>query len=154
MCIRDRLKDYLKNLYLQNKLIKPGAFQLDGCALDITKITTPSYFLSAQEDHIAPWRATYSGFTYFTGDKQFTLAHSGHIAGVINPPHKEKYGYLSSQDTPKNAEEWQQSAQDNKGSWWPHWQEWIQTHAGPQVSARPIKKELEKAPGHYVKDRI
>lgn len=142
---------YLKNMYRDNLLSKPKGLKIDDVAIDVTKIKTPAYFLSTREDHIAPWESTYKTTQMFSGPKIFTLAASGHIAGVINPPAKQKYCYWSASSTPANAQEWLKEAQEHVGSWWPHWQSWIKIHAGKKIPARDIGKSIEPAPGSYVK---
>jgi polyhydroxyalkanoate synthase len=148
---------YLREMYLHNKLAKPNAMVVNGHKLNITKIKTPSYFLSTREDHIAPWQATYRGAQLLSGDVTFTLAGSGHIAGVINPPAKNKYGYAVSAKLPRDPDHWLTDAVSHDGSWWPHWNQWISRFAGPMVSAKNRKaggkafKPIEPAPGRYVK---
>lgn len=127
---------------------------MDETPIDASKIKTPAYFLSAREDHIAPWRATYQGTQLLSGPKQFTLAASGHIAGVVNPPSKNKYCYWTAKNTPADCDEWLNTAKENTGSWWPHWQNWIEQYSNGKVTARKIKKKLEPAPGSYVQKKI
>jgi polyhydroxyalkanoate synthase len=83
------------------------------------------------------------------------LSGSGHIAGVINPPYKEKYGYWTNDDLPVNPDQWFEAAEHHPGSWWPYWKTWVADYEGPQVPARRPgdgKLEiLEDAPGSYVK---
>ncbi len=142
---------YLRKMYQENLLPKPGGIELCDTPIDIGKIKTPSYFLSTKEDHIAPWRATYAGTQLVSGPKTFTLAASGHIAGVVNAPGKNKYHYWSADKAPADPDQWLESAEEHQGSWWPHWQKWAKTHAGPKVPARQPAKGIEPAPGSYVK---
>ena len=145
---------YLRNMYLDNKLKEPDALEFAGEKLDITKIKTPSYFLATQEDHIAPWPGCYASMQLFTSEKIFTLAGSGHIAGVVNPPAKKKYGYYTSSKTPDNRTDYLKEAKWEDGSWWPHWQKWIEKkNAKEKIAALKPAKELCKAPGTYVKKR-
>jgi polyhydroxyalkanoate synthase subunit PhaC len=145
---------YLRHFYLQNDLAKPCKLNIAGVDMDVTTIKTPAYFLSAKDDHIAPWRATYAGAKLFSGPVEFTLAASGHIAGVVNPPDAQKYSHWVNTDHPENPEQWFETAQEQVGSWWPHWQEWIKQHAGKQVKAvspdTGAFKPLISAPGEYV----
>ncbi len=142
---------YLKNMYRDNLLMRPGGVTLNDTPIDLSQIDTPSYFLSTKEDHIAPWLATYDGAKSLNTDRTFTLAASGHIAGVVNPPAKNKYCYWTNKDLPDDAQAWLDSAEEHAGSWWPHWHEWAKKYAGKKVPARSIKKSLEPAPGSYVK---
>ena len=84
---------YLRNMYLRNALKDPGGHQLADVPIDVSKITLPTYFVSAIEDHIAPWKTTYAGPQLLGGKSRFVLSGSGHIAGMINPPSANKYGY-------------------------------------------------------------
>lgn len=147
---------YLKAMYRENRLKEPGGISMKGEPIDISKVTTPSYFLSTREDHIAPWKATYAGAKLMKGDDiVFTLAASGHVAGVVNPPLKNKYCYWTSKQRPDDPEDWFNATHEEQGSWWPHWEEWVQKYAGKKVA--PPKtgnqkyKAIENAPGRYVK---
>ena len=91
---------YLRNMYLKNLLAKPGGISLEGVPIDLRRIETPSFFLSAREDHIAPWKSTYSATQVFSGPVKFVLSASGHIAGVVNPPAANKYCYWTGADLP------------------------------------------------------
>ena len=144
---------YLRKMYRDNLLCKPGGIKIKDTPIDVTKIETPAYFLSTREDHIAPWRATYAGARLLGGDVKFTLAASGHTAGVVNHPDKNKYCYWSSDKMPATADEWLSDAKEFQGSWWPYWLKWIKPRAGEKVPARKIGKFIEDAPGSYVKMR-
>lgn len=150
-------KFYLTAMYRDNLLTKPGALKIDGVPIDIGNIRTPCYFLSTREDHIAPWQATYATTQMTQAPKVFTLAGSGHIAGVINPPSSGKYGYWTSEKTPRNPDHWLSEAKQEDGSWWTHWGQWIARRSGPKVSPdqhrKGILKVLEPAPGSYVRKR-
>lgn len=141
---------YLRQMYMHNNLAK-GRLVLNGTKLDVSKTDTPSYFISAIEDHIAPWKATYRSALLPSGDVTFTLSGSGHIAGIVNPPAKNKYGFWTNDKLAKTPEEWLDKAQQNAGSWWPHWQNWIIRFGGKQVPARQLDDKLPPAPGAYVK---
>ena len=84
---------YLRNMYLNNLLKEPGGLEVAGVPIDLSKIKVPTYFISTIEDHIAPWKSTYSGARHFGGNVRFVLGGSGHIAGIVNPPAANKYGY-------------------------------------------------------------
>jgi polyhydroxyalkanoate synthase len=148
---------YLRNMYHRNVLRTPGGITLASVPIDLGKIATPLYFLSTREDHIAPWRTTYAGAQLVSGPVRFVLGASGHVAGVINPPFANKYGYWTGEKVPAQAEAWLAGAQFKEGSWWDDWQKWIVKYAGEQVPARePGEGELaviEDAPGSYVKAR-
>ncbi|MCP5209088.1 MAG: class I poly(R)-hydroxyalkanoic acid synthase [Hahellaceae bacterium] len=149
---------YLRNMYLDNKLIEPNGIELCGEKIDLSKIKTPAYFLSTVQDHIAKWKSTYKGAQVHAGDVKFVLSGSGHIAGVVNPPEAEKYGYWTNPVLAETPDEWLNKAEKHKGSWWLDWKAWAEQHGGELVDARvPGDRELEvieDAPGTYVKQRI
>ncbi len=150
---------YLRNMYLKNKLVEPGEISLGGEPIDLTKINTPVYILSTRDDHIAPWQSTYVATNLYSGPIRFVLSASGHIAGVVNPPHKDKYCYWTNSKIPKDPEKWFEAAKHHDGSWWPDWDKWLKKHAGSNdVKARQPGggklKPIEDAPGSYVKMRI
>lgn len=146
---------YLRNMYQRNLLIKPGGLNLLDTPINLSKITTPSYILATREDHIAPWMSTYLATQVYDGEVVFTLADSGHIAGVINPPEKKKYCYWTNNELPPKAQDWLDSAQEHPGSWWEHWHQWQSKRAGAKVAARKPGsdkfKPIEAAPGRYAK---
>jgi polyhydroxyalkanoate synthase len=141
---------YLRQMYLHNNLAKPGKLVLNGTALNVQDVDTPSYFISTVEDHIAPWKSTYAGAKLLGGDVTFTLAGSGHIAGVVNHPTKNKYGFWTNAKLPNSADEWFGGAKQHDGSWWTNWAVWIAKHGGAKVSARKPAKGIEAAPGSFV----
>lgn len=148
-------KWYLRNLYLENKLVQPNAITINGTEIDITSIKTPAMFVSTVDDHIAPWLSTYSGALKFAGPVKFILSGSGHIAGIINPPQANKYGYrVSTRKLTQDAQSWADKTKMNDGSWWPEWDKWAAKHAGKKIAARvPGDGDLaviEDAPGRYV----
>jgi len=146
---------YLREMYLNNRLIEPDSLTFAGETINLGEIEVPSFFLSARQDHIAKWKTTYKGALAHGGNVHFVLSGSGHIAGVINPPYKEKYCYWTNDPMKPDADEWLESAEEHPGSWWPHWLEWIQQYAGEQIAARlPGDGKLavlEDAPGSYVR---
>ena len=145
---------FMRNMYVGNRLREPGGLTLAGEAIDVTRITTPSYVLSAVEDHIAPWKTTYETTQLFAGPVEFVLGASGHIAGVVNPPAKHKYKHWTGRETPASPDAWLAAAQEHPGSWWPHWDRWLEPFGGGEAPAR-IPGEgglpaIEDAPGSYV----
>lgn len=144
---------YLRNMYQENRLVIPGGIELGGVPIDLYKIETPSFLLSTREDHIAPWKSTYAATRIYKGPVKFTLAASGHIAGVVNPP-GSKYGHWQSDRIEKTPEAWLEKATHVNDSWWPHWEKWIEQYAGGEVDARVPGdgklKPIENAPGSYV----
>ena len=142
---------YLRRMYQQNDLIKPGGIELLGVKLDLRKIKLPTYILSTREDHIAPWASTYRATQTYAGDIRFVLAASGHIAGVVNPPDAGKYSHWVNTELPADPEAWLAGSTELAGSWWPDWQRWVAGQDPAQVPFRPPKNAIEDAPGSYVK---
>jgi len=151
---------YLRNMYMHNKLIQPGGVEIEGVPIDLSKIKVPCYFISTIEDHIAPWKSTYMGARAFGGPVRFVLGGSGHIAGIVNPPVANKYGYWlnPAAKLAESADAWFEGAVQQAGSWWTDWQAWVTAHEPEQVPARdPAKgklKAIEEAPGSFVKIRL
>ena len=147
---------YLRDFYQSNKLAKKE-LELGGAPLDLGTVTIPIYVQSSREDHIAPMRSVYRGARLFGGETTFTLAGSGHIAGVINAPAANKYQHWTNAELPPTVDEWLAAATEHKGSWWPHWAAWLAERSGGKVPARdPATGPLgviEDAPGSYVRVR-
>ncbi len=149
---------YLRQMYLENKLVEPGGIALDGVPIDLRKIKTPSYILSTHDDHIAPWKSTFSATNLYSGPTTFVLSASGHIAGVVNPPARDKYCYWTNGKKPKDPGQWLETASKQDGSWWPHWDKWVKRHSGgtktpARIPGKGGLKALCDAPGTYVKMR-
>ncbi|WP_092946585.1 class I poly(R)-hydroxyalkanoic acid synthase [Roseateles sp. YR242] len=151
---------YLRHTYLQNDLKHPGRLTVAGAPVDLRAITAPVYIYGSREDHIVPWEAAYRSTQVFTGKKRFILGASGHIAGVINPPSKNKRSHWIGKGTalPAQPQQWLAAATEHPGSWWTDWSAWLAGHAGgwkpaPQVPGRGPYQAIEPAPGRYVKER-
>jgi len=149
---------YLRNLYLKNLLRTPGGVTLAGTPIDITKVKVPAYFISTVEDHIAPWQSTYAGARMLQGPVRFVLGGSGHIAGIINPPEANKYGYWVNDKMDAQPDNWLANATQHAGSWWTDWGKWAAKHGDKKIAARKPGstkfKAFEDAPGSYVQQRI
>ena len=147
---------YLRNMYMHNRLREPGGIELAGTPIDLGKVKVPSYFASAIEDHIAPWVSSYEGSRCLAGPVRFVLGGSGHIAGIINPPDRKKYGYRLNDDSSLEPDAWLAGAEQFEGSWWPDWITWAQKFGGGKVKARKAEEGklsvIEPAPGTYVQD--
>ena len=153
-------RDYLRDLYRDNKLATADAMQADGTAIDLGLVKTPSYVQAGKEDHIAPAHSVWHIRDHFTGPLRFVLAGSGHIAGVVNPPGSGKYQYWTNDADVETLEEFQAGAVETEGSWWPDWIDWLATQDSAKVPADGKRKPggandtiIEDAPGRYVKMR-
>lgn len=150
---------YLRHTYLQNELIKPGKLTVCGEKVDLGKITIPAYIYASHDDHIVPWKSAYESTHILKGKNRFVLGASGHIAGVINPPAKNKRHYFENNKLAKTADEWLAAAKDIKGSWWPNYAKWLEQFGGKKIKASKTfgnaqYKKLEAAPGKYVKEKV
>lgn len=155
---------YLRNTYLENNLIQAGKLQLCGQPIDLTQIRAPVYVYASKEDHIVPWESAYRTVHLLPGPQRFVLGASGHIAGVINPPTKNKRSHWTAETAetaqtaawPAQAATWLEHASEHPGSWWTDWAAWLSTHAGKKITAPKSygNKQyavIEPAPGRYVK---
>src|ERR1700733_2599229 len=148
---------YLRNCYLENRLAK-GKMVLGNTPIDLKAVKIPIYNLATREDHIAPAKSVMVGSKLFGGDVKFVVSGSGHIAGVINPPGRQKYKFWTG-PKPRNADidGWLAKAKEHPGSWWPDWLGWLTRQSPPEVAARipgdGALKPIEDAPGNYVKVR-
>jgi polyhydroxyalkanoate synthase len=145
---------YLREMYGRNALAR-GELELDGVRLNLGDVKVPAYFQASREDHIAPARSVYRSARLFGGPTTLTLAGSGHIAGVVNPPAARKYQHWRNADLPESLEGWLAGADEAPGSWWPHWADWLHARSGPMTEPRdptggPLAP-IEPAPGSYVK---
>ena len=146
---------YLRKMYLENVFCEPGGMKINGTPINLNDVDMPTCFVSATEDHIAPWKSTYAGARLFSGEMEFILSKAGHIAGIINPPGPRQYGHFTGPDIKGlSAEEWLDQAAFHEETWWGRWAEWIAGHGGDQVPARVPGDGgldvIEAAPGSYV----
>ena len=153
-------RDYLRDLYRDNLLVKPGAMTIAGTPIDLTTIATPVYIQAGREDHIAPPESVWKMTEHLSGPMRFVLAGSGHIAGVVNPPVAKKYQYWTFSGKADSLESFTALASETKGSWWPDWRKWIGQYDGGTVKATGARKPgsgkrktYGDAPGSYVRQR-
>ena len=153
------LFDYLRDMYQENRLAAPGGLEVLGQTIDLADVRIPVYLQAARQDHIAPAASVYKAMNLFSGPRRFVLAGSGHIAGVVNPPHKGKYQHWINpgRRRPSSLDEWLQGAEEHPGSWWPDWHRWMSRRSGRRVAARVPGDgglaPIEPAPGSYVRVR-
>lgn len=148
---------YLRNCYLENNLAR-GKMQLDGKTLSLKDVKIPIYNLATKEDHIAPAKSVFVGSACFGGPVTYVMSGSGHIAGVVNPPDKRKYQFWTNGKPEGTFEDWVAGAEETAGSWWPHWQKWIEGLDKRRVAARKpggtALNAIGDAPGAYVLERV
>ncbi|MBF4521547.1 class I poly(R)-hydroxyalkanoic acid synthase [Acinetobacter towneri] len=144
----------LRNLYLNNELISPNAVKVNGVGLNLSRVKTPSFFIATQEDHIALWDTCFRGADYLGGESTLVLGESGHVAGIVNPPSRNKYGCYTNAAKFENTKQWLDDAEYHPESWWLRWQAWVTPYTGEQVPARNLGNAqypiIEAAPGRYV----
>ena len=150
---------YVRNTYLENNLRIPGKTTQQGTPVDLMQIDVPVYVLASREDHIVPWQTAYRTARLVSGEVRFTLAASGHIAGVINPASRNKRNFWTDGKLGKRPDHWLKTAREVPGSWWSDWSAWLKLQAGETVPARRELgsrqfPEIEPAPGRYVKERV
>jgi polyhydroxyalkanoate synthase len=149
---------YTRNTYLENKIKEPGKTTQCGLPIDLSKVRVPLYLLASREDHIVPWQSAYRSKDLMGRDPHFVLAASGHVAGVINPPARNKRSYWLNDNIDRDANNWLEEAQEKPGSWWPDWDTWMKRHSSgtTRAPARPGNANfhvIEPAPGRYVKQK-
>jgi polyhydroxyalkanoate synthase len=145
---------YLRRCYINNDLSQ-RRIEIGGVTLDLSQVTIPVYHLAAREDHIAPARSVYLGAKLLGGPVRVVVSGSGHIAGVVNPPVRNRYRYWTGGPPTGELETWLEDAEEHPGSWWPDWHAWIEARDRKQVPAREIGggklAAIEDAPGSYVR---
>ncbi|MDO8769036.1 MAG: class I poly(R)-hydroxyalkanoic acid synthase [Burkholderiaceae bacterium] len=151
---------YLRNTYHENNLIKPGKAVVCGEKIDLNKLDMPVYIYGSREDHIVPIEGAYASTQVLPGKKRFVMGASGHIAGVINAPVKNKRSYWTNEKVkdklPATHATWMSGSVEHPGSWWTDWSAWLAGHGGKQIAApknygAAQYKVIEPAPGRYVK---
>ncbi|MGB3680867.1 MAG: class I poly(R)-hydroxyalkanoic acid synthase [Rubrobacteraceae bacterium] len=158
---RDAHGFYLRNTYLENNLIEPGKVVLKDVPIDLGKIDGDLYAVGAEKDHIVPWYGAWRLGQLASGKVRFVLASSGHIAGMINPPEKEKGRHWVNEEGDAGdyatAQEWHENATEHEGSWWTDWVAWLNDRSGKKVKPPEMGSEtyppIEDAPGTYVRER-
>lgn len=142
--------EYLRELCQENSFAGKG-IKLLGETLHIKDVAVPLCAIACEADHIANWEDSYRGIAMMgSRSKLFILSESGHIAGIINPPSKKKYGHYTNEKSGLTSEDWRKSAAYSEGSWWPRWAEWLGKRAGKQVPARHSVDPIMAAPGSFV----
>ena len=154
------LKQYLTDLYRDNRLVVPDALEVDGTPVALNRIATPCYIQAGRQDHIAPAASVWKLTRHLAGPWRFVLAGSGHIAGVVNPPAAHKYQYWLNEAGPATLDDFIAGATETRGSWWPDWIAWIRAHDAATVPAKGRRvpggrgdRVIEDAPGRYVRER-
>jgi polyhydroxyalkanoate synthase len=149
---------YTRNTYLENNIKDPGKTTQCGVPVDLSMISVPFYLLASRADHIVPWKTAFRSKDLVGGEARFVLAASGHVAGVINPPARNKRSHWLNDDLESDPQGWFDGAEEKPGSWWPDWNAWMRRHSNGTIPA-PIQQgnarfsPIEPAPGRYVKEK-
>ena len=149
--------EYLRGLCQGNQFARDG-FEILGETVKIKDVKVPICAIACETDHIAAWKSSYLGVKQMgSRSKKFILSESGHIAGIVNPPSKKKYGHYTNNDLPDDPDQWRAEAEYHEGSWWPEWSEWLKKHSGKMAEARipgekPTHPVLCASPGTYVSE--
>jgi polyhydroxyalkanoate synthase len=149
---------YTRNTYLENNVKDPGKTTQCGVPVDLSKIDVPVYLLASREDHIVPWKSAFRSKDLIGGESRFVLAASGHVAGVINPPARNKRSHWINDDLESDPQTWFEAAEERPGSWWPDWDSWMKTYSNgttpaPDRQGNETFNPIEPAPGRYVKEK-
>jgi polyhydroxyalkanoate synthase len=148
---------YTRNTYLENNIKEPGKTTQCGVPIDLSKVKVPLYLLASREDHIVPWKTAYRSKDLIGGNARFVLAASGHVAGVINPPARNKRSHWLNDELASDPDSWFEKAEEKSGSWWPDWDAWMKLHSSGTVPATEQGNAqyqiIEPAPGRYVKQK-
>ncbi len=143
---------FLRRFYLEHAPAR-GEMELFGERVSLSDVTTDTYLVAARDDHIVPWRASYRTTQLIEGPVRFVLTSSGHIAGMVNPPHPKTRHWINGA-LPSDPQEWLEGATEHPRSWWEDWAEWIAERAGARVAPPPMGGDryemLGPAPGTYV----
>ena len=148
------LMEYLRGLCQENRFARDG-FEVLGETVTIKDVEVPLCAIACETDHIAAWSTSYTGVRQMgSRSKKFILSESGHIAGIVNPPSKKKYGHYLNETWSDDWQEWRDAAKFNQGSWWPTWEDWLAPRSGKMIAAREPGNEsfpvIGNAPGLYV----
>ena len=146
---------YLRNFYLDNKLIEPDALTMMDEPIDLSAVDIATYVYCSREDHIVPWKSAFVSAELWGGEVEFVLGASGHIAGVVNPPGPKKRSYWSGKWPAASPEDWDAKSKETPGSWWPHWYAWLAQRSGKKVAVKKqVQSKLGAAPGTYVLEKM
>jgi poly[(R)-3-hydroxyalkanoate] polymerase subunit PhaC len=148
---------YLRGLCQDNEFAGDG-IELMGHTLRLRDVSVPLISIACETDHIAAWKSCYRGVQQMgSRNKTFIVAQSGHIAGIVNPPSKNKYGHYTNSDPTAAPDDWLEAAEFHEGSWWPRWQTWLAKRSGKMIPApkpgNATHPPLAPAPGTYVSVR-
>lgn len=147
------------DLFRNNSMCKAGALEVLGSAVDLSRITVPTFVTGAHNDHLTPWTGCYRTTQELSGPSTFVLSSAGHIASLVNPPGNPKASYLVDGELGADPHAWLATAEPRTGTWWEPWSQWLLGRSGsekpaPAACGSVVHAPLETAPGSYVVDRV
>ncbi|AKA27096.1 class II poly(R)-hydroxyalkanoic acid synthase [Pseudomonas chlororaphis] len=148
----------LIEMFKNNPLTRPNALEVCGTPIDLKQVTADIFSVAGTNDHITPWKSCYKSAQLFGGKVEFLLSNSGHIQSILNPPGNPKARYMTSEEMPPLADDWQENSTKHTDSWWLHWQAWQAERSGklkkaPTTLGNKAYPAAEAAPGTYVHER-
>jgi polyhydroxyalkanoate synthase subunit PhaC len=155
---------YLYGLYLNDDLAH-DRFKVEGEIVHLSDIRVPMFVVGTETDHVAPWKSVYKIDRYVQSDEfTFLLTSGGHNAGIISGPSHPKRRHRVRTRRPGeprvSADAWLASTEQQAGSWWPVWGEWLRSRSAAGRVASPAMGAAEAgyapladAPGDYVRQR-
>ena len=147
------------DMFEHNTLCRPGELSVLGTPVDLSQIKLPTYVTGGSTDHLTPWTECYRTTQLLSGPTTFVLSNAGHIQSLVNPPSNPKASYFAGPEPGPDPQEWLAQAEQQPGTWWTHWADWLTERAGEEI---PSPKSLgssnyparEPAPGLYVRDQV
>jgi polyhydroxyalkanoate synthase len=142
-----KLHGELLDLYETNAFTHPGAIEVLGTPIDLSKVTNDTYIVAGITDHITPWQGCYATTQLLGGKVKFILSNSGHIQALLNPPGNPKASYFVNERYAADPEQWLARAQKRAGSWWEDWRDWLRQRSDEQKAAPGELGNEQYAPG-------
>ena len=147
----------LLDIAVRNLLATPGGLTVLGSPVDLGTVTTDTYIVGAETDHLVPWQGAYKSTQLFGGDSTFVLSGGGHIQHLVNPPGNPKAHFLTGPVDGQDSDQWLAGAVKQQGTWWSHWATWAVARSGQEQPARRRlgsrkHRPIEAAPGRYVRE--
>lgn len=136
-------------------LLDKNTLTLCGETINLSYIECDTYTLAGSCDHITPWESCYQTCLSMGGSREFVLVNRGHTRALVCPIDAEDACYYTHTEMSPNPDDWLCDANQQRGSWWPHWASWLAQRSGKK---QPIQRhygktsyqKLEPAPGLYV----
>ncbi|MEH6357602.1 MAG: alpha/beta fold hydrolase [Pseudomonadales bacterium] len=135
-------------------LLDNNALRLCGETINLANIQCDTYTLAGSCDHITPWESCYQTCLSMGGARDFVLVNRGHTRALVCPIDADDACYYTHNEIGNNPDDWLCDANQQSGSWWPHWASWLAQRSGGKHPAQQLSDEtpptLGPAPGLYV----